>query len=87
MPYFPPITPGGDGGGTPVSGEVPSGPVDGSNKSFVLSHVPNTNTIKLFLNGVRQKETLDFNIIGDTITFVGAPVSGDLLLSDYGYTP
>lgn len=84
MPYFPPET-GGGSAGTFVSSETPSGPVDGSNTVFVLSNTPISGSTKLFLNGVRQKETLDFNISGVTITFVSAPYSGDIVLCDYNY--
>jgi hypothetical protein len=87
MPYYPPSGGGGGGGGggTSISGEVPSGPIDGVNTTFILGHTPLPNTLKVFLNGLRQKQTLDFLFSGATITFVTAPQNSDLLLCDYTY--
>lgn len=86
MPYYPPNGGGGGGGGgTSISGEVPAGPIDGFNTTFVLGHTPLPNTLKIFKNGLRQKQILDFSFFPDTITFVSPPESGDLILCDYTY--
>lgn len=66
-----------------VSGEVPSGTVNGSNAVFTLAATPTTGTVRLFQNGVRLKITEDYTISGATITFNTAPATGDLILADY----
>jgi hypothetical protein len=90
MPYYPPNTGGGGGGGggigTGVVGETPSGAIDGNNNVFILSHLPISNTIKIFLNGLRQKENLDFIIYGATIMTATPPFPNDILLADYYYS-
>lgn len=77
---------GGSGGGLTtsnfVTGEVPSGTIDGTNTTFTIANTP-TTAIKLYLNGIRQKLSTDYTFSGTTITFTTAPTSGDLLLTDY----
>lgn len=66
-----------------VTGEVPSGTVNGSNVTFTLANTPTSGTVRVFQNGLRDKVTTDYTISGTTITFVTAPLTGDLLLTDY----
>lgn len=68
-----------------VTEETPSGSINGSNTTFTLANTPTTGTVKLYLNGVRQKSGAgnDYTISTTTITMTTAPVSGDVLLADY----
>lgn len=73
------------GSGTHVTGEVPSGTVDGVNDTFTLAHTPTAGTLKLFVGGVRLKETDDYTLSTNTITFITPPQSGSNILADYTY--
>jgi archaellin len=70
-----------------VTGETPSGTVDGVNATFTLANTPTAGTVKIWVNGVRMNVGAgnDYTISGTTITFLtGAiPVTGDLILTDY----
>jgi hypothetical protein len=68
-----------------VTEETPSGTINGSNTTFTLANTPTSGTVKLYLNGVRQKSGAgnDYTISTNTITMATAPVSGDVLLVDY----
>ena len=66
-----------------VDGETPTGSINGSNTDFVLANTPVSGSVKVFLNGVRQKLTIDYTISGTTITFLVAPVTNDIILCDY----
>lgn len=68
---------------TPKDNIVPTGTIDGSNKTFTLPDTPSTGTLHLYKNGMRLKPTVDYSITGDTITMVEAPESGSELLADY----
>jgi hypothetical protein len=68
-----------------VTEETPSGTINGSNTTFTLANTPTSGTVKLYLNGVRQKSGAgnDYTISTNTITMTTAPVSGDVLIVDY----
>lgn len=76
--------------GTFVGGETPAGTVNGTNKVFTLPNTPNGG-ICLLLGGVLQNNTPQttslepeqYNISGNTITFLVAPASGALLANYY----
>ncbi len=74
-------------GSTPVfvDNETPTGTVDGVNAVFTLANTPIVNSEHLFLNGIRQLKgsNKDYTISGATVTFVAAPLTGDILLVDY----
>ncbi len=80
-----PRGPRGEVAGTAVVGEVPSGTIDDSNTVFTLTHTPDSGTLKIYLNGARQKITEDYILSGGTITFISAPSSGSILIVDYNY--
>jgi len=70
--------------------EVPAGTPNGSNVSFTLGAVPTpAASLALYRNGVLQKTGQDYNVSGNTITFLGnaAPQAGDTLLASYRVTP
>lgn len=67
-----------------VTEETPTGAIDGSNVSFSIANTPYVGTVRVYLNGVRQKSGgVDYSISGTTITFVNAPQTGDELFVDY----
>lgn len=70
-----------------ISGEEPTGAVNGSNKKFYTASNYIPRSVQLYLNGMRLKRTEDFNETGvNEITFVEAPGSGDRILVDYSIT-
>ncbi len=71
------------GAANSIYGEIPSGTIDGSNKVFTLANTPTVGTVRVYLNGLRQSVTGDYTIVGGTLTFVNAPLSGDILVADY----
>lgn len=68
-----------------VTEETPSGTINGSNTAFTLANTPTAGTVRVYLNGVRQKSGAgnDYTITTNTITFTTAPVSGDVIIVDY----
>jgi hypothetical protein len=68
-----------------VHGEVPSGTVNGSNTNFGLANTPLASTLKVYLNGLRQRGGAgnDYTLSGTTITFATAPSTGDYLEVEY----
>lgn len=69
------------GSGSPLSVEIPSGTIDGTNKSFT---VVNTPVDAIFLNGAYQTPSVDVTISGTSVTFTNAPVVGSNITSMYG---
>jgi len=67
--------------------EVPSGAIDGVNTSFTLANSPLAGKESVFLNGLLQRPGAgnDYTISGATITYLSAPLSGDILLVSYIY--
>lgn len=68
-----------------VYSEVPSGAINGSNTSFSLANTPVAGSVRLYLNGLRQRAGAgnDYTISGATITMLTAPLSGEYLEADY----
>lgn len=82
--------PCGGGGVLPQfsDGETPSGVINGSNTVFTLAFTPSpTNSVQLYLNGLRMDQGLDYTLSGSTVTFASAsaPQTGDVLLASYRY--
>ncbi len=83
--------PCGSGGGVLPSfsdGEIPGGPVNGSNTIFTLTFAPSpAASLETYRNGLLMKQGFDYNIIGNTITFflASTPQTGDLLMANYRY--
>jgi hypothetical protein len=71
-----------------VDGEAPSGTIDGSNATFTLAHAPNpVDSLKLYVNGIRQRLTTDYSLSSTTITYTSGakPQTGDNHVADYRY--
>lgn len=68
-----------------VSNEVPSGVINGTNVEFVLADTPVVGSVRVRLNGLGQVAGAgnDYTIVGDTITYLAAPKTGDTVLVDY----
>ena len=68
-----------------IYGEVPTGAINGANAAFALANTPQSGTVRVYLNGVRQQVGAgnDYTISGGTVTFNGAPTTGDIVLVDY----
>lgn len=75
------------GGGRPISNEVPTGTVNGTNKTFTLANTPvPVASLKVFVNGQRMKAGgEDFTLTSNSIAFVSAPPGTSILLADYDY--
>jgi hypothetical protein len=76
-----------DGGSTTfVDGENPSGTIDGTNLTFLLTNSPSpSSSLQLWKNGVLLAQPNDFTLVGSAITFVSAavPFPGDVLFARY----
>lgn len=71
-----------------VTGAVPTGTPNAILTTFVLPSTPNpASSLKVYVNGVRQKLTTDYTLTTVTITFVVAPDTGDVILCDYWRLP
>lgn len=66
-----------------VYGEVPAGALDNANTIFHLLHAPLEGTERIYINGVRQTRTIDYEISDYMIRFYDAPESDDILSVDY----
>jgi hypothetical protein len=59
---------------------VPTGTINGINTDFILSHTPNPMvSLKVYRNGQLQSITDDFTLNNVTITFLIAPVVGEII--------
>ena len=65
---------------TEIFGEVLTSAGDGI--SFDLLHKPTPATIRLYLNGLRQRKTSDFLVVGNRITLLDA-LPGAVATADY----
>lgn len=76
---------------TTVSGEVPSGSLNGSNVTFTAAHTPIAGTLSITYNGLTIQPIIDYTFSGTTATLVltghfsSAPISTDYLLFNYQY--
>ena len=70
---------------TDVYNEVPTGTINGTNAAFTIANTPVSGSVRVYLNGLREKLTSNYSVSGTTITFVTAPETGDEILVDYKY--
>lgn len=68
-----------------VFSEVPTGSINSSNVTYTLANTPTAGTLRVYLNGVRLQSgsSNDFTLSTNTITMITAPVTNDVLLTDY----
>jgi len=68
-----------------INNEAPTGDIDGVNDTYTLANTPVVGSVKLYRNGMRDKESLHYSISGATITRLSGNIlgTGDFLLADY----
>jgi hypothetical protein len=67
-----------------IDDETPTGTKNGVNTNFTLAHLPSpTSSLKIYVNGQRQRVTTNYTFSGTTISFIDAPLSTDVILCDY----
>ncbi len=71
--------------GVSTINETPSGLINGSNADFTLVTTPQSGTEMVHLNGLLQESGAgnDYTMSGDTITFIIAPITDDIILVTY----
>jgi hypothetical protein len=82
------ITGGGGAGTASITGEHPSGSVNGTNTTFFTSQVPSsgfTLTVNTGGGPVTQHSPADYTLSGNVITFVTPPPLGAIILASYTY--
>jgi len=72
-----------------VFNEIPSGTIDGNNKTFTLANTPSPLlSLEVYLNGQYLKSGgEDYTLTSNSIVFVIAPSSGSNLLCNYTVSP
>jgi hypothetical protein len=73
--------------------EIPSGDINGTNRTFILQHLPIDNSEKVFLNGLLLKakslypNDYDYELTNNNIYFSSTtiPMTGDSLMVSYEY--
>lgn len=76
---------GGGGGGVATQvfagvGGTIVGAINGVNTVFVLPSAPTSaGSVEVFLDGLFQRQGVDYTILGATITFIAAPAIGQFL--------
>lgn len=76
--------PTGNGGRGIEVQETPSGTVNSSNVTFTIANTPvSTASLKVYLDGLLQRQTSDYSLSGTTITFVTAPATGQSVYATY----
>jgi ferritin-like protein len=67
-----------------IDDETPAGTKNGVNTVFTIKHTPSPlSSLKVYVNGQRQRITDNFTFSGVTITFIDPPLSTDVILVDY----
>lgn len=69
-----------------IKGEVLTGAVNGTNKTFTTSVNFKAGTLTLYLNGLQQRVGVgnDYTVGGlNTVVMEIAPLPGDVLVADY----
>jgi hypothetical protein len=80
-----PIICGGGGSGNFVDEEVPLGLINSINDTFTLVNTPVIGSVKIYLNGQRLTNGVDYTYVTNIITFTTIPFTGDGLIADYRY--
>lgn len=68
-----------------VTRETPSGAVNGVNTTYTLANTPVSGSERVYLNGNLQEPGAgnDYTISGATITYLTAPLTGDIIRVNY----
>jgi len=71
-----------------ITGEIPTGAVDGSNKTFTLAYSVDLDyAVDIFINGQRITEDDDYTVSGSTITMAYAYPEGTTIRVNYHRLP
>ncbi len=71
-----------------VFNEIPSGLINGVNKTFTLASAPKpTDKCEVFINGIKQKLTTEYSLSGAIITMINAPAPTDTIFVNYLLSP
>lgn len=70
-------------GNIDIFNEIPTGDINGSNNNFELSVSPLAGYSRVYLNGIRQFENIDYTVSGSIIHFTDAPLNNDIIRVDY----
>lgn len=69
---------------TQITGETPSGSIDGTNQIFYLANVPNpTASLIVTVNAVTQVLEVDYQLNGQTLWFTTIPPNNATILASY----
>ncbi len=63
--------------------EAPFGPINGSNKVFILSFVPDPGSEHIYLNGLLQTYVINYDMGVQSVTFINPPEPGDIITVSY----
>jgi hypothetical protein len=67
-----------------VWGEIPTGSINSTNKSYTAAYPFVAGLLAVFLNGLRQRHPDDYSeTTAQSFTFVNAPITGDSVSIDY----
>ena len=65
--------------------ETPSGVMNSINDTFSIVNTPLTGSFRLYLNGLKLFESLDYTLTGTTLVMFNIPHSTDSLIAKYKY--
>ena len=69
-----------------IDEEIPTGTINGINKIFSTSIAPSPgSSVYVFLDGQLMTPAVDYTLVGGIITFVTAPIVGQVILVSYRY--
>jgi len=79
------VSPGvGAGAVLPITGEVPQGAINGTNRNYSTSQQFRNNSLAVYANGLRMRAGVDFTVTGNSsFQMTVALLSGDSLTVDY----
>lgn len=62
---------------------TPTGDINGINTTFTVDYTIEPPTSRVYLNGIRQYLVTDYTVSGNTIAFIVAPETDDVIIVDY----
>lgn len=71
------------GVGAEVFGEIPSGPRNGINETFMLANNFQTASTCVYRNGLREHLSVGYTEASPTIVFTTPPLTSDVITVDY----
>lgn len=75
---------GGGGAAVLITGEIPTGAINGTNLDYITTNAFQTGSLEVFVNGLRMRVTADYTITGvKNFHMLQALLTGDSLITDY----